>query len=67
MSLRLGALQDALLNAGATAEHAQRAAEEAATYENRLARMESALEVLKWMAGTNIVLTLGVLWRLLSR
>jgi hypothetical protein len=67
MSLRLGALQDALLNAGAQPELAQRAAEEAAGYENRLAKIENDLAVLRWMVGTNVVLTLLVLGRVFFR
>ena len=40
MALQLGALRDALLDAGATPATADRAAEEAAGYENRLAAIE---------------------------
>jgi hypothetical protein len=64
MSLRLGALHDALLDPG-NAEKAQKAAEEVAGYENRLALIESRLTLLTWMVGTNIVLTVAVLGRLL--
>lgn len=66
MALQLGALREALLEAGASDEKAQRAAEEVATYESRLASIDSRLGVLTWMVGTNLVVTLGVLWRLLS-
>jgi hypothetical protein len=65
MSLRLGALHDALLEAGATPESAPKAAEEVANYEARLAAIGRGLSVLKWMAGTNIALTGAVLVRLL--
>ena len=61
MTLQLGALRDALLEAGATPEKAAKAAEEAAAYENRLAKIETDLTVLKWMVGTNLALTLIVL------
>jgi hypothetical protein len=64
VSLRLGALHDALLDPG-NAEKAQRAAEEVASYETRFQKLESDLTLLKWMVGTNIVLTLAVLGRLL--
>ena len=57
---------DALQDAGASKEKATKAAEELAGYENRLASIDSRLSVLTWMAGTNIVLTAGILWRLLS-
>lgn len=66
MTLRLGALHDALLDPG-NAEKAQRAAEEVAGYENQLAAIESRLTLLTWMVGTNIALTVFVLGRLLMR
>ena len=65
MTLQLGALRDALLEAGATPEKAAKAAEEAAAYENRVAKIETDLTVLKWMVGTNLALTLGVLGKVL--
>ena len=65
MTLQLGALRDALLEAGATPEKAATAAEEAAAYENRVAKIETDLTVLKWMVGTNLALTLGVLGKVL--
>jgi hypothetical protein len=66
MALQLGALREALIEAGASPEKAAKAAEEVASYENRLASIEGRLQVLTWMVATNIVLTLGVLWRLLK-
>jgi hypothetical protein len=60
MALRLGALHDALLHPG-DPTLAQRAAEEVANYEGRLARVEADLTVIKWMVGTNIALVLVVL------
>lgn len=65
MTLRLGALQDALLDPG-NAEKAQRAAEEVAGYDNRLGTIERDLIVLKWMVGTNVALTLIVLGALVG-
>jgi hypothetical protein len=44
---------------------ARKAAEEAAGYENRLAKIESDLALLKWMVGVNTALTLGILFKLL--
>lgn len=66
MALQLGALRDALLEAHVSSEKASAAAEEVAGYENRFASMDSRLSVLTWMVATNIVATLGVLWRLLA-
>ena len=65
MSLRLGALQDALLDPG-NAEKATRAAEELAGYDNRLASIERDLFLLKWMVGTNIALTLIMFGSMIS-
>jgi len=66
MALQLGALRDALLDAGASPDKADKAAEELANYENRLGSIESRLSVLTWMVGFNLVMTAGVLWRLLA-
>jgi hypothetical protein len=65
MTLQLGALRDALLNAGATADKADKAAEELAGYENRFAGIETRLAVLTWMVGSNIAVTIGLLWLLI--
>jgi hypothetical protein len=65
MTMRLGALQDALLDPG-NADKAKRAAEELAGYDSRLNVIERDLMLLKWMAGTNIALTLITLGRLLA-
>lgn len=65
MALQLGALRDALIEAGASEDKASRAAEELASYENRLASMENKLSVLIWMVGTNLAVTLGLLAKML--
>ena len=56
MSLRLGALCDALLNPG-NPQLARAAAEEVAAYGSRIARIESRVQVLTWIVGFLIVLT----------
>jgi hypothetical protein len=66
MALQLGALRDALLDAGASPDKADKASEELAAYENRLSGIEGRLSVLTWMVGFNLVMTAGVLWRLLA-
>jgi hypothetical protein len=66
MPLRLGALQDALLDAGASPEKAKQAAEELATYE----RLDTRVTLLTWMVGFNLGLTLlmlGILLNILTR
>ena len=45
MALQLGDLRDALIEAGASAEKADRAAEEVAGYENRLTRLATLIQV----------------------
>jgi hypothetical protein len=74
MTLRLGALHDALLNAGAQPELAQRAAEELANYDRQLNEVRSDLLVLKWMVATTVALQLmtlggllGLLWKVFPR
>ena len=57
MALQMGALRSALISAGASEEKASEAAEEMAGYENRFAKIESDLTVVKWMLG---VLMAGV-------
>ncbi len=66
MAMQLGALRTALLDAGASVEKADKPAEELAGYDSRLAGIDTRLAVLTWMAGTNLALTAGVLWRLLA-
>jgi len=51
MAIMMAELYSALKEAGASEDRALRAAEEAASYENRLARIESDLLVMKWMLG----------------
>jgi hypothetical protein len=61
----MGSLYDALLAAHVSEEQARKAAEEVADYHERIGRIERDLTVLKWMVGTNIMLTVGVFGRLL--
>jgi hypothetical protein len=67
MPLMLSKLYDALLEAGASDVKAREAAEELAAYENRFQRIETDLSVLKWMACFNLIVTLGVLWRVFTK
>ena len=62
MALQLGALREALLDAGASQEKANKAAEELASYETRLAGIETKLAVLVWMVGFNLAMTATMLW-----
>ena len=62
MSLRLGALYDALLDPG-NAEKAQRAAEEVAGYDKALADIRGDLKLVQWMLGVVIVVLFAVFWQ----
>lgn len=66
MALQLGALREALLDAGASPDKANKAAEELASYETRLAGIETKLAVLVWMVGFNLAMTLAVLWKVVA-
>ena len=65
MALMMGTLYDALREGGTKEETARKAAEEVATYENRLAKIDSDLNLLKWMIGFNLAITAAVLAKLL--
>jgi len=58
MAMQAGALRSALIAAGAGEEMAEKAAEEAAGFESRLAGIETRVCVLTWMVGANVGLTL---------
>jgi hypothetical protein len=51
VALQLGALLDALIDAGAKPDKADRASEEVASYDNRLAVLETRVAVLMVMVG----------------
>lgn len=54
MAVMLSKTYDALVAAGAPEDKARDAAEELAAYENRFAKIETDLTVLKWMMGVQI-------------
>jgi len=66
MATMLSEVYDALKEAGASEEKARKAAEAIAAYENRFARVENDLNLLKWMVGFNIAMTTAVLWKVFS-
>lgn len=59
MAMMLGDLYGALLEAGASESTAQKAAEELAGYDNRFARIETDIAVIKWMLGLLIASVIG--------
>ncbi len=73
MAIQFGALRDALIETGATSTKADRAAEALAGYDSRLSGIDVRLEkraggqqLLQWMLATNLVVSVGMLWRLLA-
>jgi hypothetical protein len=66
MSTMISEVYDALKEAGASEEKARKAAEAVASYENRFARIETDLVLLKSMVGFNLATTVAVLWRVFS-
>ena len=64
MALQLGAVRDALIDAGASPEQAAKAAEELAGYEREFAEIKSDLRVLKWAQAATFVMTVAILVKL---
>jgi len=63
MATMITEVYDAFLKAGTPEPEARKAAE-AATYDPRLAKMESRVDQLTWMVGFNLALTMAVLLKL---
>ncbi len=66
MVLQLRALREAFIDAGSDPAKAQKASAEVDGYEHRLASLDAKLALLTWMVSFNLILTVSVLWRLLS-
>jgi hypothetical protein len=66
MSTMISEVYDALKEAGASEEKARKAAEAIAAYENRFAKIEADLMLLKWMVGYLVVTTTAILWRVFT-
>ncbi len=64
MSTMIFEVYDALKVAGATEEKAKKTAESLANYESRFNKVESELNLLKWMVGFNIGLSVAILLKL---
>ena len=62
MSTLISELYDALKEAGASEVSARKAAESVAAYENKFAKVDVDLAVLKWMVGFNLATTVAVLF-----
>ncbi len=61
VAMQLGALRNALIEAGTSHPAAGKASEEVASYDTRIATIETRLAVLTWMSGASIGLTLLIL------
>ncbi len=66
MSTMISEVYDAFREAGASEEKARKAAEAIAAYENRFAAIERRLDVLTWMVGFNLAMTVAILWKVFS-
>jgi hypothetical protein len=66
MALMVSEIYDALKEAGASEDKARKAAEAVAQYDSRLAAIERKLDVLTYMVGVNIVVTLGLFWKVFT-
>ena len=64
MALQLGALRDALIDAGASEEKASKAAEELAGNERGFAEIKADLRVLKWSQAAAFAGVVAVLLKL---
>jgi hypothetical protein len=62
MTTMITELYDALKDAGADEEKARKAAETVAAYENRFAKIETDLGILKWMVGFNLAGTVALVF-----
>jgi phage shock protein A len=63
MAIMMAKLYDALRAGNVPDDKARAAAEEAAAYENRAARIDTDLTVLKWMVATNLAMTIAILFK----
>ena len=63
MPLMMEKLYDALRAAEVPDDKARAAAVEVASFENRLAKVEADLLLIKWMLGFNIAVTVAVMLR----
>jgi hypothetical protein len=65
MPTMLSEVYDAFIEAGASPEKSRRAAEAMTQHEQRFARIEAELLVLKWMVGTTVALDIAMMVMLL--
>ena len=61
MTTMIAEVYDALVAAGSPEDKARRAAEAIAAYENRFAKIEADLNLLKWMVGFVLAFCVAIL------
>jgi hypothetical protein len=66
MTTMITEVYDALREAGASDDKSRKAAEAVAAFENRFAKIETELAVLKYMSGATIALVLLVLGKIFT-
>jgi hypothetical protein len=77
MSTMISEVYDALKEAGASEEKARKAAEALTNYDARLNKIENKLatfraetkgefNLLRWMIGFNLAMTVAILWKIFS-
>ena len=59
-------IYDALIEAGASEGKARAAARAMTNYETRISKIESDINLLKWMVGFNLAITVAILFRVFS-
>ena len=59
-------IYDALIEAGASEGKARAAARAMTNYETRISKIESDINLLKWMVGFNLAMTVAILFRVFS-
>ena len=64
MPVMMSKLYAALRAGDVPEDKASQAAEEVAAYENRFAKIETDLTLLKWMVGINIAMTVSIVGKL---
>ena len=66
MATMISEVYAAFIDAGASPEKAQKAAEAIAGYENRFNKLEQEFTVVKWMLGANLALTTALVVRMFT-
>ncbi len=66
MPTMIAEVYDAFIASGAPEDKARKAAEAIAAFENRFAKIEGDLNLLKWMNGITWALSFGILFKLFS-